>query len=89
MLRYPLALRMLQRIRDEAHRFAVDSQRKRRTHKARRSALDGVPGIGPQRKRVLLTHYGDIDRIRQASLDELAALPGMNRAAAAAIQRHL
>ena len=89
MLRYPQALRMLQRIRDEAHRFAVQTQRKRRTQKARQSSLDNIPGIGPRRKRVLLTHYGDIDGIRRASIEELTALPGMNRAAAVSIQRHL
>ena len=67
---------------------AVDRY-KRRTQKARQSSLDNIPGIGPRRKRVLLTHYGDIDGIRRASIEELTALPGMNRAAAVSIQRHL
>jgi excinuclease ABC subunit C len=89
MLRYHQGLLMLQRIRDEAHRFAVQTQRRRRTQKAHESALDSIPGIGPRRKRALLTHFGDIDRIRRASREELAALPGMNRTAAAAIQKHL
>jgi len=69
----------LQTIRDEAHRFAITFHRKRRTDTALRSALDSIPGIGEKRKKVLLKHYGGIENIRAAALEELSALPGMNR----------
>jgi excinuclease ABC subunit C len=76
------ALHLVQRIRDEAHRFAIGYHRKLRSKKAFKSKLDDIPGIGPKRKTALLRHFGSITRIRAATLDELAAAPGMNRAAA-------
>lgn len=71
------ALYLLQRIRDEAHRFAVTYQRARRQKGMTQSALDGVPGLGPVRRRTLLRHFGSLTGIRQASLDEIRAVPGI------------
>lgn len=72
-------LLFLQRIRDEAHRFAIAYHRKLRGRAAVRSALDGIAGIGPKRKTALLKHFGDVEGIRAASVHELEKLPGMNR----------
>ncbi|MBL7179396.1 MAG: excinuclease ABC subunit UvrC [Pseudomonadota bacterium] len=72
-------LLFLQRIRDEAHRFAISFHRKRRSMTFMHSVLDTIPGIGPKRKKVLLKHFGSINRIRAATLEELSAVPGMNR----------
>lgn len=79
------ALLFLQRIRDEAHRFAISFHRQKRTKNAFVSTLDGIPGIGPVRKQALLRHFGSLNAIRAATLDELSALPGMNRNAAEAL----
>jgi excinuclease ABC subunit C len=76
------ALLLVQRIRDEAHRFAIGYHRKLRSTKAFKSKLDDIPGIGPRRKAALLRHFGSLSRIRAATVEELAAAPGMNRAAA-------
>jgi excinuclease ABC subunit C len=70
------ALLLLQRIRDEAHRFAVTFHRARRTTRDLRSALDEVPGVGPRRRRVLLTRFGSLAGIRRATREELAAEVG-------------
>ncbi len=78
----PDLLFFLQRVRDESHRFAISFHRKRRKRAYKRSALDNIPGIGPQRKKTLLKHYKSIAKIREASVDELSALPGMNQNAA-------
>ena len=64
---------LVQRVRDEAHRFAITSHRSRRTRSALRSRLDSVPGLGPVRKRALLRRFGSVDGIRAASVDELTA----------------
>lgn len=79
----------LQRIRDEAHRFAIAFHRRRRTRIGLQSALDAVPGIGPGRKKALLLHFKGIEAMRKATVDEVAALPGMNRKAALALIDHL
>ncbi len=72
-------LHLLQRIRDEAHRFALDYHHKLR-HKARlRSLLDEIPGVGPTRRKALLKHLGSLQRIQDATENELTAVPGMNR----------
>lgn len=76
------ALKLLQRLRDEAHRFAVEYNRKRRARKVKVSALDDIKGIGAERKKKLLNHFGSVSKIRTASLEELQAVPGMNRQAA-------
>lgn len=83
-------LYLVQRIRDETHRFAITYHRNLRSKNQIRSVLDDVPGIGPTRRKALLQFYsGDIERIRAASLDELQAVPGMNRRAAQAVKEHL
>jgi excinuclease ABC subunit C len=66
------ALKLIQRIRDEAHRFAVSRHRRRRSRAVMRSRLDDVHGIGPARRKLLLKSFGSVDAIRAASLDELA-----------------
>jgi excinuclease ABC subunit C len=69
-------------LRDEAHRFAVEYNRQRRTRRMTSSALDHIEGVGPQRRRALLKKFGSVNGIREASLEELAAVPGMNRTVA-------
>lgn len=79
------ALHLLQRLRDEAHRFAVTYHRKVRDKKTLRSLLDEVEGIGPKRRRELLKAFGTIEEIKKAGIEELAAVPGMNYRAAEAV----
>jgi len=81
-------LMLLQRMRDEAHRFAIEYNRQRRGKKVTVSALDGIEGIGPSRKQALLKHFTSVARIKQASLQELEQVPGMNRTAAARVHQH-
>jgi excinuclease ABC subunit C len=80
---------LVQRIRDEAHRSAITAHRNRRAKAGVASQLDTIPGIGPARRKVLLTRFGSLDDIRQASLDELSAVPGITPALAQAIKDHL
>jgi excinuclease ABC subunit C len=68
---------LLQRIRDEAHRFAIGFHRRQRGKATMHSALDGIAGIGKQRKRALLKHFGSIQNIRKASVEEIATVPGI------------
>ncbi len=75
-------LYLLQRIRDEAHRFAITYHRSLRESKARASVLDGVPGIGKTRKAKLMERYGSVERMKKASRDELASLPFLDRRSA-------
>jgi len=82
-------LLLLQQIRDEAHRFAITFQRKRRQRSMVRSALDPVAGVGPKRKAMLLKHFGSIKKIRAATVDEISELPGINRSLAEAIKQAL
>ncbi|MGA8047808.1 MAG: excinuclease ABC subunit UvrC [Dermatophilaceae bacterium] len=82
-------LYLLQRVRDEAHRFAVTFHRKRRSSSMTRSALDDIPGLGPTRQKRLLAHFGSLKRIRAASLDEIVSVPGIGPAVAAQIARAL
>jgi excinuclease ABC subunit C len=83
------ALRLLKRVRDEAHRFALDFHRVRRGQTMTRSLLDDLPGVGPARKRALLQHFGSPDRIVDASREELEAVPGMPGKVAREIHRQL
>jgi len=83
------ALHLLQRIRDEAHRFAIKFHRKRRTQKALRTILDEISGIGPARKKALLQHFGSLEALMKASVDELAKVPRMTRKAAEALWEFL
>ena len=69
-------LQLLQRIRDEAHRFAVSRHRSRRNRRSLRSAIDNIRGVGPKRKRALLTHFGSVQGIREASLEEIQQVLG-------------
>jgi excinuclease ABC subunit C len=71
------ALQLLQRVRDEAHRFAIEFHRGRRDKAMTRSILDELPGVGPARKRLLLQHFGSPERFLQASREELEAVPGL------------
>jgi excinuclease ABC subunit C len=82
-------LLLLQQIRDEAHRFAITFQRKRRNRNMVGSALDQVGGVGPKRKAMLLKHFGSIKKIRAATVDEISELPGINRSLAEAIIKAL
>ena len=83
------ALYLVQRIRDEAHRFAVTYHRTVRQKAGIRSALDAVPGIGPKRKRALLRKFGSVARIREAAVDDIAATPGFTRALAEKVREGL
>jgi excinuclease ABC subunit C len=78
-------LYLLQRIRDEAHRFAITHHRSRRSKSMVESALDGVPGLGEVRRKSLLRHFGSLKRLRAATVDEIAELPGFGPRTAAAI----
>ncbi len=78
-------LLFLQRIRDEAHRSVITYHRKRRLMTCRRSVLEEIPGIGERRRTRLLKHFGSLKRIKAASVEELAAVPGMTRQAARAV----
>jgi excinuclease ABC subunit C len=71
-------LYFVQRLRDEAHRFAIGSHRARRKRDIREAGLQEIPGIGPTRKRALLRHFGTLKQIERASLDDLAQVPGIN-----------
>ncbi len=82
-------LYLLQRIRDEAHRFALKAQRRKRSRSATASALDSIPGLGPARIRTLLKHFGSVKRIRSASPDDLAAVRGIGPGLAAQIHSAL
>ena len=83
------ALRLLQRVRDEAHRFAITFHRSRRDKAMTASVLDGVRGVGPARKRALLRHFGSPDRLLSASREELEAVPGVPGKLAREIHRQL
>ncbi len=82
-------LYLVQRVRDEAHRFAITAHRKRRTKLGLASQLDAIPGIGPSRRKALLAYFGSIDAIRSASLEEISAAPKMNAGLAEAVKAHL
>jgi excinuclease ABC subunit C len=70
-------LQLLQRIRDEAHRFAIGFHRSRRDARAKESILDALPGVGPARKRALIRHFGSPERLLEATRDELEGVPGV------------
>ena len=83
-----LALQLLQRIRDEAHRFAITYHRSLRGKDSIRSILEDIPNIGPARRRALLKHFGSIEAIRRASFEELIKVDGMNSSAALSIMEY-
>lgn len=82
-------LRLLQRLRDEAHRFAVGYHRALRQRGAKESVLDAVPGLGPRRRALLLARFGSVARIRRQPVDSLVEIPGIGRAMAIRIQEAL
>ncbi len=82
-------LQLLQRLRDEAHRFALGYHQRIRKREAFASVLDTIPGIGPKRKRALLRQFGSVKAIREASIEELATARGMTRSLAKKIKEHL
>ena len=82
-------LYMVQRIRDEAHRFSITYHRKLRSDRTFKSVLDEIPGIGPKRKQALMKHYGSVKAISAASIDDLAALNGMTRDAAEKVKEYI
>ncbi len=81
------ALKVLIRLRDEAHRFAVDYHRRLRNRTIRESALDEIPGIGPAKKTALLKHFGSVYRLARASVEEIAEVTGITENLAEAIHR--
>jgi excinuclease ABC subunit C len=83
------ALHILQRARDEAHRFAISYHHKLRSKAAVASALDGIPGIGPRRKKALLKKFGSVEAIRDASLEELARTDSMTPTLAQKVKEYL
>ncbi len=82
-------LYLLQRVRDEAHRFAIAYHRAKRSKAATTSALDDVPGLGPARRRTLLKHFGSVRKLSAASVEEIAAVPGIGPRLAATISAAL
>ncbi|MEV5605930.1 excinuclease ABC subunit UvrC [Streptomyces sp. NPDC052299] len=78
-------LYLLQRIRDEAHRFAITYQRAKRAKRIRASPLDAVPGLGDTRKQALIKHFGSVKKLRQATIEEICEVPGIGRRTAESV----
>jgi len=87
--RHSQGLYLVQRIRDEAHRYAITSHRSRRTKTGLASRLDTIPGIGPARRKALVSQFGSIEAIKSAALEQLAAVKGITPELAQAIKDHL
>ncbi len=85
--RHDTARHLLERVRDEAHRFAITYHRKERGRL--RSQLESIPGLGPVRRKALLRRLGSVAGVRAASVEEIAAVPGIGPALAAVIREHL
>ncbi|MBE1513854.1 excinuclease ABC subunit UvrC [Nesterenkonia halotolerans] len=83
------ALYMLQRIRDEAHRFAIAYHRSKRSKQMTASALDDVPGLGPSRRAAIVAHFGSVANLKKASVEEISEVPGLGRGTAQKILDHL
>jgi excinuclease ABC subunit C len=83
------ALYLLQRVRDEAHRFAIAYHRQKRGQRMTTSELDHVPGLGQTRKAALLKHFGSVRRLREATVDEISGVPGVGRRTAEAVHATL
>jgi excinuclease ABC subunit C len=79
------ALYLLQRLRDEAHRFAIRYHREKRSKRMQVSALDGVPGLGQARRTALIKHFGSVKKLREARIEEIEAVPGFGRRTAEAV----
>ena len=82
-------LYLLQRVRDEAHRFAITFHRQRRSKAMTSSALDGIPGLGDAKRKALLRHFGSVKKVRAASVEELQAVPGIGPALAGSLAAQL
>ncbi len=82
-------LYLLQRVRDEAHRFAIAYHRQKRSKRMITSALDGIPGLGQSRKAALLKHFGSLKRLRQATVDDISGVPGIGLHTAALVHSAL
>ncbi|QUR67247.1 excinuclease ABC subunit UvrC [Mycobacterium spongiae] len=78
-------LYLLQRVRDEAHRFAITYHRSKRSRRMTASALDSVPGLGEHRRKALVTHFGSIARLKEATVEQITAVPGIGVATATAV----
>ncbi|MFD7122347.1 excinuclease ABC subunit UvrC [Streptomyces sp. NPDC059922] len=78
-------LYLLQRVRDEAHRFAITYQRAKRAKRVRSSPLDDVPGLGESRKQSLIKHFGSVKKLRQATIDQICEVPGVGRKTAESV----
>ncbi|MFE7579808.1 excinuclease ABC subunit UvrC [Streptomyces sp. NPDC057521] len=78
-------LYLLQRVRDEAHRFAITYQRAKRAKRIRASPLDAVPGLGDTRKQALIKHFGSVKKLRQATIEEICEVPGIGRRTAESV----
>ncbi|MBV6396357.1 MAG: UvrABC system protein C [Anaerolineales bacterium] len=87
--RHSQALYLVQRIRDEAHRFGITAHRARRSKQGLASVMDAIPGVGPVRRKALLKHFGSVDKIRSATMEELTAVKGINPAVAESIKASL
>lgn len=87
--RHSQALYLVQRIRDEAHRYGITAHRKKRSKIGLASQLDSISGIGPTRRKALLKHFGSMDKIRDASVEELSAVPSMNKTTAESLKANL
>jgi len=83
------ALYLLQRVRDEAHRFAITFHRSKRSKRMTASALDSVPGLGESRRTALVTHFGSVARLRQASVEQIVEVPGIGPSTAEAVRTAL
>jgi len=82
-------LYLLQRVRDEAHRFAINYHRSKRSKRMTASALDSVPGLGEHRRKALVAHFGSLARLREATVDEITSVPGIGVATASAVREAL
>ncbi|WP_280464892.1 helix-hairpin-helix domain-containing protein, partial [Nocardia brasiliensis] len=79
------ALFLLQRVRDEAHRFAITFHRSKRSRRMTASALDSVPGLGAARRTALVTHFGSVAKLKEATVEQITEVPGIGLATAKAV----
>ena len=87
--RHSQALYLIQRIRDEAHRFAITAHRKKRTKTGLASRLDSIPEVGPNRRKALLIQFGSIEAIKEATIEQLAAVKGVTLQVARSVKAGL
>jgi excinuclease ABC subunit C len=83
------ALRLIQRVRDEAHRFAITGHRKRRARRFNESILETIPGLGPARRRALLKHFGGLQGVLRAAVADIELVEGIGPSLARSIYDHL